>query len=75
MDERTYRETVIKLLAVQHEYFRLRKQSDLIESKRLEKVLREENARWLADPTPTLSILDERQNREERSKRIYLNRS
>jgi hypothetical protein len=64
MDERTYRETVIKLLAVQHEYFRLRKQSDLIESKRLEKVLREENARWLADPTPTLSILDERQNRE-----------
>lgn len=50
MNEQEYRETVIKMRTHQDNWFRLHKQSDLIEAKRLEKLVDIENRRWLDLP-------------------------
>ena len=47
MNEQQYRETVIKMRTHQDDWFRLHKQSDLYEAKRLEKLVDAENRRWL----------------------------
>ncbi len=47
MNEQQYRETVIKMRTHQDAWFRLHKQSDLYEAKRLEKLVDTENQRWL----------------------------
>lgn len=47
MNEKEYRETVIKMRDHQDAWFRLHKQSDLYEARRLEKLIDNENKRWL----------------------------
>ncbi len=47
MTEREYRETVTRMRTHQDNWFRLHKHSDLIEAKRLEKLVDAENQRWL----------------------------
>jgi hypothetical protein len=47
MDEQAYRKLVIKLRTHQDGWFRTHTPSDLIEAKKLEKVLDAENRRWL----------------------------
>lgn len=47
MNEQEYRETVIKLRAHQEGWFRKHIQSDLIEARRLERIIDAENQRWL----------------------------
>lgn len=50
MDEKQYRETVIKMRTHQDGWFRQHKQSDLIEARRLERIIDAENRRWLDFP-------------------------
>ncbi len=50
MNEQEYRETVIKMRMHQEGWFRRHSQSDLIEAKRLEKIIDAENRRWLDLP-------------------------
>ncbi len=50
MNEQEYRETVIKMRTHQDAWFRFHRQSDLIEAKRLEKIVDAENRRWLDLP-------------------------
>ena len=52
MDEKEYRELVIKLRSHQDAWFRLHKPSDLHEAKRLEKLLDAENRRWQEESKP-----------------------
>lgn len=50
MNEQEYRQAVIKMRAHQDAWFRLHQHSDLIEAKRLEKLVDAENKRWLDTP-------------------------
>ncbi len=47
MDEQAYRQNVIKMRTHQDAWFRLHTRSDLIEARRLEKIIDAENRRWL----------------------------
>ena len=47
MDEKEYRETVIKMRSHQDAWFRKHIPSDLHEARRLEKLIDQENKRWL----------------------------
>ncbi len=47
MEEKEYRETVIKMRTHQEGWFRRHSQSDLIEARRLERLVDAENRRWL----------------------------
>ena len=47
MDEKTYRTTVIKMRAHADGWFRKHNQSDLIDARKLERVIDAENKRWL----------------------------
>lgn len=73
MNEQEYRQAVIKMRTHQDAWFRLHQRSDLIEAKRLEKLIDAENKLWLdalkeqrptSNPTPALPILEEHQNGE-----------
>lgn len=50
MNEQEYRETVIKMRSHQEGWFRQHRQSDLIEARRLERLVDAENRRWLDLP-------------------------
>ena len=47
MDDEEYRRTVIKMRAHADAWFRKHTQSDLIEARRLERIIDKENKRWL----------------------------
>lgn len=49
MDEETYRKTVIQMRERQNAWFRHHKPGDLYEARRLEKLIDQENKRWLDD--------------------------
>jgi hypothetical protein len=49
MDETQYRNAVIKMRMHQNAWFRLHKQSDLIEAKKLEHEIDVENGKWLIE--------------------------
>lgn len=67
MNEDEYRRTVIRMRAAADAWYRLHKQSALIEAKRLEKIIDMENRRWLDEQASTAATA-----KEQRQLRLHL---